>query len=95
MTTTYLMTRKINGEEYEFYHMDFTKEESWTDRAYGCFYVKTPDNCLGYSNRIFFSNDKKGGHGIDRPVAPYIIKKLRGYLERRGYDPASEKYMTF
>lgn len=93
MKKTFLMARKINGKEYEFYHMDYTKEESWSNEAYGCFAVKTPENALGYPDYVYFSEGT--GSTMHRYLAPYIIRKLRGYLERKGYDPDSRDYMEF
>ena len=54
MKKTFLMTRKINKQEYKFYHMDFTKEESFTDEPHGCFIVETPKNAFGYSDVVYF-----------------------------------------
>ena len=93
MTKTFLMARKINGKEYEFYHKDFTKEESWIGEAYGCFMVKTPENALGYPDYVFF--DGVSGSTMHRPLAPYIIKKLREMLEKKGFNPDSRDYMEF
>ena len=93
MKKTFLMTRKINGEEYKFYHMDFTKEESFTDEPHGCFIVETPENAFGYSDVVYF--DRGGDYTMHRYLAPYKIRKLRSILESKGYDPASKAYMEF
>ena len=93
MVKTFLFARKINGQEYEFYHKDFTEEESWIDKAYGCFMVKTPENALGYPDYVFFEGGS--GNTMHRYLAPYIIKKLRKMLEAKGYNPDSRAYMEF
>lgn len=93
MKKTFLMTRKIDGEEYEFYHQDFTKEESWIDRAYGCFIVKTPENELGYPDYVhFFGGTETTTH---RYLAPWKLRKLREYLVKNGFNPDSDAYMEF
>ena len=91
MKKTFLMTRKIDKQEYKFYHMDFTKEESFTDEAHGCFMVETPENAFGYSDVVHFGRD--GDYTMHRYLAPYKIRKLRNILESKGYDPASKAYM--
>ena len=93
MKKTFLMTRKIDKQEYEFYHMDFTKEESFTDEPHGCFMVETPENAFGYSDVVYF--DRDGDYTMHRYLAPYKIRKLRSILESKGYDPASKAYMEF
>ena len=93
MKKTYLFSRKINKQEYKFYHMDFTKEESWTGVPYGCFMVETPENAFGYPDVVYF--DRDGDYTIRRYLAPYKIRKLRSILESKGYDPASKAYMEF
>ena len=93
MKKTFLMTRKIDKQEYKFYHMDFTKEESWTGVPYGCFMVETPENAFGYSDVVYF--DRDGDYTMHRYLAPYKIRKLRSILESKGYDPASKAYMEF
>ena len=93
MKKTYLFSRKINKQEYKFYHMDFTKEESFTDEPHGCFMVETPENAFGFPDYVFFKDGT--GSTQHRYLAPYIIKKLRGYLERKGFDPDSRAYMEF
>ena len=93
MKKTFLMTRKINKQEYKFYHMDFTKEESFTDEPHGCFMVETPENAFGYPDYVYFSEGKEST--MHRPLANYITKKLRSILESKGYDPASKAYMEF
>lgn len=93
MEKTYLFSRKINKQEYKFYHMDFTKEESFTDEHHGCFMVETPENAFGYSDVVYF--DRDGDYTMHRYLAPYKIRKLRSILESKGYDPASKAYMEF
>lgn len=93
MKKTYLFSRKINKQEYKFYHMDFTKEESFTDEPHGCFMVETPENAFGYSDVVYF--DRDGDYTMHRYLAPYKIRKLRSILESKGYDPASKAYMEF
>ena len=93
MEKTYLFSRKINKQEYKFYHMDFTKEESFTDEPHGCFMVETPENAFGYSDVVYF--DRDGDYTMHRYLAPYKIRKLRSILESKGYDPASKAYMEF
>ena len=93
MEKTYLFSRKINKQEYKFYHMDFTKEESFTDEPHGCFMVETPENAFGYSDVVYFNRD--GDYTMHRYLAPYKIRKLRSILESKGYDPASKAYMEF
>ena len=93
MKKTYLFSRKINKQEYKFYHMDFAKEESFTDKAHGCFMVETPENAFGYPDVVYF--DRDGDYTMHRYLAPYKIRKLRSILESKGYDPASKAYMEF
>ena len=93
MEKTYLFSRKINKQEYKFYHMDFTKEESFTDEPHGCFMVETPENAFGYPDVVYF--DRDGDYTMHRYLAPYKIRKLRSILESKGYDPASKAYMKF
>lgn len=93
MKKTFLMTRKIDKQEYKFYHMDFTKEESFTDEPHGCFMVETPENAFGYPDVVHF--DRDGDGTMHRYLAPYKIRKLRSILESKGYDPASKAYMEF
>ena len=93
MKKTYLFSRKINKQEYKFYHMDFTKEESFTDEPHGCFMVETPENAFGYSDVVYF--DRDGDYTMHRYLAPYKIRKLRSILESKGYDPARKAYMEF
>ena len=93
MKKTYLFSRKINKQEYKFYHMDFTKEESFTDEPHGCFMVETPENAFGYPDVVYF--DRDGDYTMHRYLAPYKIRKLRSILESKGYDPASKSYMKF
>ena len=93
MKKTYLFSRKINKQEYKFYHMDFAKEESFTDEAHGCFMVETPENAFGYPDVVYF--DRDGDYTMHRYLAPYKIRKLRSILESKGYDPASKAYMEF
>ena len=93
MKKTYLFSRKINKQEYKFYHMDFTKEESFTDESHGCFMVETPENAFGYPDVVYF--DRDGDYTMHRYLAPYKIRKLRSILESKGYDPASKAYMEF
>lgn len=93
MEKTYLFSRKIDKQEYKFYHMDFTKEESFTDEPHGCFMVETPENAFGYSDVVYF--DRDGDYTMHRYLAPYKIRKLRSILESKGYDPASKAYMEF
>lgn len=93
MKKTYLFSRKINKQEYKFYHMDFTKEESFTDEPHGCFMVETPENAFGYSDVVYFDRDRD--YTMHRYLAPYKIRKLRSILESKGYDPASKAYMEF
>ena len=93
MKKTYLFSRKINKQEYKFYHMDFTKEESFTDEPHGCFMVETPENAFGYSDVVYF--DRDGDYTMHRYLAPYKIRKLRSILESKGYNPASKAYMEF
>lgn len=93
MKETFLMTRKINGKEYKFYHLDYTKEESWVGTQFGNFMVETPENAFGFPDYVFFEDGT--GSTQHRYLAPYIIKKLRGYLERKGFDPDSRAYMEF
>lgn len=93
MKKTYLFSRKINKQEYKFYHMDFTKEESFTDEPHGCFMVETPENAFGYPDVVYF--DRDGDYTMYRYLAPYKIRKLRSILESKGYNPASKAYMEF
>ena len=93
MEKTYLFSRKINKQEYKFYHMDFTKEESFTDEPHGCFMVETPENAFGYPDVVYF--DRDWDYTMHRYLAPYKIRKLRSILESKGYDPASKAYMEF
>lgn len=93
MKKTFLMTRKIDGEEYEFYHRDFTKEESCIDKAYGCFVVKTPENEFGYPDYVYFFGGKETT--TYRYLAPWKLRKLRKMLESKGYNPDSKDYMEF
>ena len=99
MKTTYLFTRKINKQEYKFYHYDWTKEESWTGEAHGCFGVETPDSDFGYPDMIMFSvNDldkKKNICTIHRYLAPWKKRKCAEILEKNGYNPFSKDYMEF
>ena len=93
MKKTYLFSRKINKQEYKFYHMDCPKEESWTGVPYGCFMVETPENAFGYPDYVYFSEGKEST--MHRPLANYITKKLRSYLEKQGYNPDSSYCMKF
>ena len=93
MEKTYLFSRKIDKQEYKFYHMDFTEEESFTDEPHGCFMVETPENAFGYPDVVYF--DRDGDYTMHRYLAPYKIRKLRSILESKGYDPASKAYMEF
>lgn len=93
MKTTFLMTRKINKEEYKFYHLDFTKDESWSDEAYGCFIVGIPENAFGYTDTLYF--DSNGEYTLNRYLAPWKKRKLRSMLEKKGYTPDSRDYMEF
>lgn len=102
MKKTYLFTRKIDKQEYKFYHNDFTKEESYTGKAFGFFQVVTPKNDLGYPDYVGFSvnnnfNDKTL-HNITtmyRYLAPWKKRKCAEILQKNGYDPFSKDYMEF
>lgn len=93
MKKTYLFSRKINKQEYKFYHMDLTAEESWIGRAYGYFMVETPENALGYTDCVFFDEDKEST--MYRPLAPWKLRKLREFLVKQGYNPDSRYCMKF
>lgn len=93
MKKTYLFTRKIDKQEYKFYHMDFTADESWIDREYGCFMVETPENAFGYPDYVYFDDDKEST--MHRTLAPWKLRKLREILVKRGFDPDSRDYMKF
>ena len=81
MKKEYLFSRHFKGEEYKFYRDTLYLKSG----QYTYFFVETPENSLGYPDRIQFA------HGIPysqwRYCPQWILKECKKALLKKGYQP--------